>query len=120
MNRSVYEFCYKYDAIIGPSQKVHKRVRRLSFRDWDKDPSILQKLPQETVPMVEIHMPEDRFRALIEHDDWLYKKHMGSVYPGEQVSIIVKEHENEAMIRHQNPSVQRAYEQYKMLLELAR
>jgi len=32
---------------------------------------IFNSVPVEEIKCVEIHMPEDRFRALLEHDDWI-------------------------------------------------
>jgi hypothetical protein len=83
-----------------------------------------QELPYQSVHMVEIHLPEDRFRALIEHDDFLDKyRHMDHNPRGtfvDHAMHIVAQHEEECRIRNQHAAVQAAYQQYLTLLNLCR
>jgi len=117
--KEVKNFCHKYDAYVQDSSRMHRRVKRASFKMWsESDPGIFQQIPYEDIKCVEIHMPEDRFRALVEHDDWLHTAHMNNYLKGNEAVWIVEQHERETRIRHANPSVQLAYEKYQMMLNL--
>lgn len=119
MNKEVNEFSHKYDAIVGPSSRMHRRSRRIDYRMWSgSDPSMYQAIPYEEVRCVEIHMPEDRFRALLEHDEWLYQTRQNTFYKTDEAIQIVKQHERETRIRHSNPSVRIAWEKYQTMLSL--
>lgn len=119
----IKDFCYKYEAYVDESQHMHRRIKRMPFNMWsESDPEIFQTIPYEKVKCVVIHMPEDRFRALLEHDEWLENAgRQNQQYQFNDIhraSSIVKEHEREARIRHSNPSVQIAWEKYQNLLKL--
>jgi hypothetical protein len=118
------EFCYKYDAYVQDSGRMHRRSKRIDYKMWsESDPEMFfQSIPYEEVRCVEIHMPEDRFRALLEHDDWVEKaglqdnRHFANNVS--RVSQMVVDHDRECRIRNANPSVQIAYEKYQTLLRL--
>jgi hypothetical protein len=124
MNNEINDFCRKYDAIVQPSKHRQRRTKLQSFDDWYQNPDMFQPVSYEydTIPCVEIHMPEDRFRALIEHDEWL--EHAGlknnSFFNNNvgRVSNILEEHERECRIRQENPAVRAAWEKYQTLLRL--
>jgi len=119
MIKEVEEFCRKYDAVVGPSFKMHRRSRRISLSDWERDFNDIRTMPYEEVPCVEIHMPEDRFRALMEHDHWLereFRRNDGIV--GNGAVRIVREYERECRIRNEHPGVQAAWEQYQIMLRM--
>jgi uncharacterized protein YoaH (UPF0181 family) len=98
---------------------MHRRAKRMPFKMWsESDPDFFQQFPYEEIRCVEIHMPEDRFRALVEHDEWLYNSRMSNRMVGGEAIQIVKQHDRETRIRHANPSVQLAYEKYQMMLNL--
>lgn len=122
----VRRFCSKYDARCGPSGQIHRRAKPLPYSiDSISDPQLFSSYIYYTeIPSIRIEMPEDRFRALIEHADWvenaglkdnrLFQNHVM------RVSEIVTEHEIECKIRNENPAVRKAYEKYIMLLEMSR
>lgn len=121
----VKDFCYKYDAYVRESSRMHRRAKRLDYNIWsESDPSIFQTIPYEHVRCVEIHMPEDRFRALLEHDNWIEhaglhdNRHFNNNVS--RVSNMIMEHERECRIRQENPAVKIAYEKYLTLLNLVR
>jgi hypothetical protein len=122
MNKKLEEFCRKYDARVGESHRMYRRIDKLEtmyFQETDiKSPHIAYK----NVKCVEIHLPEDRFRALVEHDDWVAKaglhdnRHFANNV--NRVSNMVLAHERECRIRQENPAVQKAYEQYQILYRM--
>jgi hypothetical protein len=102
---------------------MRRRAKRMDYKVWsDSDPSIFQTIPYEDIKCVEIHMPEDRFRALLEHNDWVEKVGLqGNNFFNNNVSRVsnmIVEHERECRIRNENPSVRAAYEKYQTLLRL--
>jgi hypothetical protein len=131
MNEKINQFAYKYQAVCKPSSQYHRRVQPVPVK-FGEDPAdvLYQELPYQMVPMVEIHLPEDRFRALIEHDafldnhnhDRLRNSTTGShvYYDMMRAKSIIEEHEKECLIRNQNPSVRAAYDQYLTVLHLCR
>ena len=117
MNKLELEFCRRYDATVQEGQGRHFRQERISYFD---DPNEMVQ-PVTTVPSVDISMPVDRFRALIEIEDRL-KNLMDSSsavdkHPG---SRVWEEYQKEAIIRHECPSVKIAYEKYQSLLNLVK
>jgi hypothetical protein len=122
MKDEVKEFCHKYDAYVQPSHHMHRRAKMMGYADWTKAPNIFQEMPYESLKCVEIHMPEDRFRALLEHDDWIEHAglHDNNFFNNNvgRVSHMIVEHERECRIRQENPAVRAAYEKYLTLLRL--
>lgn len=126
MSREVNDFCRKYDAVVGPSFKAQRRVKRVGYDEWRTNPDIMDHIEYQQVPMVEIHMPEDRFRALLEHDDWLDSA-VSSLPPWQTGSgqyalsraiLLVDQHDEECRLRAQYPALQDLYQQYLSMLKL--
>jgi len=114
--KEVTEFCKKYDAQVKPSSQRHVRHRLLTMQEWEQHP--FEPMHTWAVPFVEIHMPEDRFRALMEHDHWLereFRQNDGIMSNGVR---IVREYERECRIRNEHPGVKAAWEQYQIMLRM--
>lgn len=123
MEKEVNEFCYKYDAHVQPSTKMHRRAKRTTLQMWsDSDPEMFQTIPYEDVRCVEVHMPEDRFRALMAHDAWLEREQRrgGDRFIGANVVRLVREYEQENRLRHQHPGLMAAWQHYQTMLNLVR
>lgn len=120
LSKELHEFSRKYDAVVGPSSRRYHRRRPINFSMWnERDPYIdYRTIPYEEVKCVEIHMPEDRFHALLEHDEWLYNSRMSNNMIGGEAIEIVKQRDRETRIRHSNPSVRIAWEKYQTMLSL--
>ena len=120
--KDLQKFCQAYDAYVKPSTQMHRRVTR--FANWQDyaDVDIFKSMPVHDVACVEIHMPEDRFRALLEHDKWI--QHAGLHDNGHfnnnvtRVSNMIVDHERECRLRHEHPGVQAAWEQYQIMLRM--
>ena len=115
--KEVDEFCQKYDAYVRESSRMYNRVKQVSAAVWN-DSEISQTIPYEQVRCVEVHMPEDRFRALIEHDKWLYDARTSNYIIGNEAVYIVEQHDRETRIRHENPAAKIAYDKYQNILRL--
>ena len=125
MEKNLAEFCHKYDATAKPSHTKYRRIKRMDYSMWsESDPTVFNTLPCEDIEMVEIHMPMDRFRALLEHDDWISKaglldnRHFTNNVS--RVAHLIVEHDEECRLRHTNPALKKAWENYQMLLRLVR
>ena len=126
MSREVNYFCHKYDAVVGPSTRAHRRVKRVGYDEWRTNPDVFDQLEYQQVPMVEVHMPEDRFRALLEHDEWL--DNAAQSIPAWQAGAsnaavsrainLVDQHDEECRLRAQYPALQDLYQQYLSMLKL--
>jgi hypothetical protein len=120
MKKEVEEFCRKYDATVGASSQRRRRHRLVTMQEWEADP--FEPTPTWDVAIVEIHMPEDRFRALMEHDHWLAHAglHDNNHFQNNvmRVSNLIVDHERECRIRQEHPGVRAAWEQYQVMLRL--
>ena len=114
----VKQFCSKYQAQAGLSRdKVYAKRLPVRYQDWlsqGGDIPFQQEVFRE--PMVEINMPQDKFRDLVERDRWVGQMEAEARYYKERYMQEVEDDK----IRHRNPTVKKAWEQYQMLLELAR
>jgi hypothetical protein len=120
MSKEIEEFCRKYDARVGPSSQPWRRSKPVPFPVFEEQGmGAFENIQYQNIPMVEITMPEDRFRALMEHDHWLereFRRNDGIV--GNGAVRLVREYERECRIRNEYPGVQAAWEQYQIMLRL--
>ena len=112
--RNLKDFESKYEARITDSTEYKQYIRRMPYNMWDG------KIPfdseVEVVPMKAIHLTRDNLERLIQEQDrmdWL----MNDAEFGKK--LWTKERTDKA-VRDSNPAVEKAYQKYVMLLELAR
>ena len=127
MTKSLEQFCYRYDARIEQTGRYHRRAEPSPWRVNDyPDTSVVKQanfMNFTEVPMVAITLPEDRLGALIEHEkrvsDMIERKPM---YPSKYSVLdhIIQEHEEECRLRHTNPALKKAWENYQMLLRMVK
>ncbi len=127
MTKSLEQFCYRYDARIERTGRYHRRAEPSPWRVNDyPDTSVVKQanfMNFTEVPMVAITLPEDRLGALIEHEkrvsDMIERKPM---YPSKYSVLdhIIQEHEEECRLRHTNPALKKAWENYQMLLRMVK
>lgn len=116
-NSDVQHFLQKYEATAGLSQKYYRRYHRMSYTDWCNQGSPIPLTTEaESEPMIEMTIPQDRFRDLIEQDEYVTKLEQERDYNQNIVSML----RADERVRWNNPSVDKAYKKYLMLLELAR
>lgn len=68
--------------------------------------------------MVRITLPQDRFQALVEHEQRISDLVQPSNSSYFSIPQLVKQMEQECILRHSHPGLQAAWEQYQMLLRL--
>lgn len=127
MDKTLVNFCQKYDAVVGPSVRAHRRVKHVGYDNWRTNPDVFNQIEYQDQPMVEVHMPEDRFRALLDHDEWLdsaatsispWQNGGSGQYALSRAILLVDQHEHECLLRRQHPGLQELYEKYQVMLKL--
>lgn len=123
MNDEVKKFARKYEAQVRPSHQRWHRAKPVPYSVFDERGfNAFETREVETIPLVDITLPEDRFRALLDHDEWVSKAGLQDNNHFQnnvmRVSNLVIEHERECRIRQSNPAVKAAYEKYQTLLRL--
>lgn len=99
------------------NRRVYQRLQPVRYRDWLAEGSPMpfdQTVERE--PMVEINMPQHRFRQLVEREQWYSRLEQESDY----YKGIVEQYREDERVRDRNPAVAKAWRNYITLLELAR
>lgn len=115
----VNAFLKKYQAQAELSKhKVYAKMPRYHYnRIYDYDPySSTTTIDFQQEPMVEMYIPQDKFRDLVERDRWVGQMEAEARYYKERYMQEVEDDK----IRHHNPAVKKLWDQYRMLLELYR
>ena len=113
------EFSWKYDAHLQPSTRMTRRHRKLDYTAFTENgPELWNRIPYTDVPCVEIHMPEDRFRALMEDLNWIHDIIERSGFSGQAASAITDREAEEHRLRAEYPALELAYNKYLTLLRL--
>jgi hypothetical protein len=104
----------KFDARIEDSREFKQYVRQMPYYKWDgREP---YNVDTQVVPMKAIHLSSDNLAKLLAEQnlmDILMKD-------ADQGKRIWRQEREDRHIRDQNPAVEKAYQKYTMLLELAR
>jgi hypothetical protein len=104
----------KFDARIEDSREFKQYVRQMPYYKWDgREP---YNVDTQVVPMKAIHLSSDSLAKLLAEQN-LMDILMKDADEGKR---IWRREREDSRIRDQNPSVEKAYQKYLMLLELAR
>ena len=113
-SRDVKDFESKFEARIENSREYRQYTRRMPYYMWDG------KLPLDTdvevVPMKAIHLTIDNLERLIRDQERLDQLLDEQLYDKQVLAKLRKDEQ----VRNNNPAVEKAYQKYVMLLELAR
>ena len=108
------DFESKYEARITDSTEYKQYIRRMPYNMWDG------KIPFDTevevVPMKAIHLTRDNLERLMQEQDRMDRL----MDDAEQGKKVWREKIRDRAVRDSNPAVEKAYQKYVMLLELAR
>jgi hypothetical protein len=117
------EFYKQFDMHVMPSRRKLRRIPNMWYKTnaWNYSVSDsaayqYQTMPIEEVDCVDILMPEDRLQHIIEYitDCEQQIERSGSDRQ------LMASYERDRSVRLNNPAVEKAYQRYVMLLELAR
>jgi hypothetical protein len=117
------EFFKKFDMQVYQSSRKLRRIPNMwqHTNAWNisiSDNAMYQHstIPIEEVECVEVLMPRDRLNSIIEYINYCER----SVEKHEVDRQLIARYERDRIIRLKNPAVEKAYQKYVMLLELAR
>jgi hypothetical protein len=112
--RDLKYFESKFDARIDDSREYNQYVRRMPYYKWDgREP---YHIDTQVVPMKAIHLSSDNLAKLLAEQN-LIDILMKDATEGKR---IWRQEREDRLVRDQNPAVEKAYQKYLMLLELAR
>lgn len=125
MSAGLEKFTNRYQATVRPSRQFYRRpvplpvhydAQRIGYIDPPQHVSLKE------IPGVEIVMPEDRFRHMMDMLDKIEEITQGIMedyFRGKGLEHMLREYAEENRIRHEHPAVAQAYNEYRMLLKLA-
>ena len=117
------EFFRKFDMQVYPSNRKLRRIPNMwqHTNAWNysvSDSAMYQHqtFPIEEVECVEVLMPRDRLQHIIDYIN--YSEDQVEKYKTDRQ--LIARYEQDRIVRLANPAVEKAYQKYVMLLELAR
>lgn len=121
MTEELEQFCKNYEVRVLNDTKRRARYHPPRFFTDPERADIIRNdvVEYETERMITVEIPEGRLRALVEMERRFFKWQIHS--PGEidMFQTLMDKEREEAQYRHTNPAVQKAYEQYSIMLNLA-
>ena len=121
MDEQVKQFCENYEVRVLNDQKRRARYHPPRFFTVAERADIVRHdvVEYETERVITMEIPESRLRTLIEMERRFFKWQRHS--PGEidMFQTLMDKEREEAHYRNTNPAVQKAYEQYSIMLNLA-
>ena len=108
------KFLHRYEAQAGLSNRQYAKRMPIRYVDWTGEIPFHQEV--QTEPYIEMFIPQHRFEELVDREKHFEEMASKSDY----AQHILAEKTIEDTIRRQNPAVEKAWRNYKMLLELAR
>jgi hypothetical protein len=121
MSKELEQFCINYEVRVLNDSKRRARYHPPQFFTDPSRADLIRNdiVEYETEQVYTVEIPEGRLRALVEIEQRFFKWQRHS--PGEidMFETLMKKEREEAYYRNTNAAVQKAYEQYSMLLNLA-
>jgi hypothetical protein len=108
------DFESKYEARITDSKEYRQYVKRMPYNMWDGKVPFDAEV--QVVPMKAIHLTSDNLERLVREQERM--EHLEN--DAEFGKKLWAQERRDSAVREANPSVEKAYQKYVMLLELAR
>jgi hypothetical protein len=121
MTEELKDFCRNYEVNVLNDQKRRARYHPPRFFTEPSRADVIRNdiVEFETEQVITLEIPEGRLRTLIEMERRFFKLQRHSQGEIDMFQILMDKEREEAHYRHTNAAVQKAYEQYSMLLNLA-
>jgi hypothetical protein len=121
MNDELKDFCRNYEVNVLNDQKRRARYHPPRFFTEPTRADIIRNdiVEYETEPVYTLEIPEGRLRTLVELERRFFKWQKHSRGEIDMFETLMNKEREEAHYRHTNPAVQKAYEQYSIMLNLA-
>ena len=121
MNEELKQFCENYEVRVLNDQKRRARYHPPTFFSDPENSNIVRNdlVQYETERVYTVEIPESRLRALVELERRFFKFQKHSAGEVDFFDMLMQKEREEAALRYQNEAVQKAWEQYSLLLNLA-
>jgi hypothetical protein len=121
MSDDYKDFCRNYEVKVLNDTKRRARYHPPQFFTDPSRADLIRNdlVPYETESVYTLEIPESRFRALVEMERRFYKWQRHSSGEIDMFQTLMDKEREEAYLRSTNPAVQKAYEQYSIMLNLA-
>jgi hypothetical protein len=120
MKEELEKFCRNYDVKVVNDTQRCARYRPPTFFTEPTRADIIRNDLQElrTETLFTLQIPESRLKTLIELEKRFYN-HRNSEGMRDMFEVLMDKEREEAFYRNTNSAVQKAYEQYSIMLNLA-
>ena len=121
MKEKVDQFCKNYEVQIVDDQKRRARYHPPRYFTDPLRADIISKdfVEYETEKVYTVQIPESRFRALVEMEQRFFGNHKHGYSDSDMFSMLMEKEREESFYRQTNPAVQKAYEQYSIMLNMS-
>jgi hypothetical protein len=121
MNDEIKDFCRNYEVNVLNDQKRRARYHPPRFFTDPSRADIIRNdiVEFETEQVITLEIPESRLRTLVEMERRFFKWQRHSQGEIDMFETLMNKEREEAHYRHTNAAVQKAYEQYSVMLNLA-
>jgi len=121
MNDEIKDFCRNYEVNVLNDQKRRARYHPPRFFTDPSRADIIRNdiVEFETEQVITLEIPESRLRTLVEMERRFFKWQRHSQGEIDMFETLMNKEREEAHYRHTNAAVQKAYEQYSIMLNLA-
>jgi hypothetical protein len=121
MSEELKQFCENYEIrVLNDSKRRARYHPPRFFTDPGRADIIRNDIVQyETESVITLEIPEGRLRTLIEMERRFFKWQRHSHGEVDMFQTLMDKEREEAYLRSTKPAVQKAYEQYSIMLNLA-
>ena len=121
MSEELKDFCENYEVRVLNDQKRRARYHPPKFFTDPGRADLIRTdiVKYETEQVFTVEIPEGRLRALVELERRFFRMQRHSQGEVDMFQTLMDKEREEAYYRSTNSAVQKAYEQYSMMLNLA-
>jgi len=121
MKEQIDQFCKNYEIQIVDDQKRRARYYPPKYFTDPLRADVISKdfVEYETEKVFTVQIPESRFRALIEMEQRFFGRHNHGYSDADMFAMLMEKEREESWHRQSSEAVQKAYEQYSIMLNLA-
>ena len=121
MSKELNQFCENYEVRVLNDSKRRARYHPARFFTDPSRADLIRNdiIEYETEKVYTVEIPEGRFQTLVELEQRFFKWQAHNKGEVDMFEMLMEKEREEAHYRHTNAAVQKAYEQYSLMLNLA-
>ena len=121
MSKELNQFCENYEVRVLNDSKRRARYHPAKFFTDPSRADLIRNdiIEYETEKVYTVEIPEGRFQTLVELEQRFFKWQAHNKGEVDMFEMLMEKEREEAHYRHTNAAVQKAYEQYSLMLNLA-